>query len=451
MSYIFLKHSCFFVIGGILFTTIANSQETDERESSDLQSLQLQIDNLKSTNENQSIQDNNPQDNIETEEEKKPIYTWNKGPRLESRDGHFSFRFSGRLTYDYGNISYKDGQGNARPEEKVNGIANRHQELGIRGNIFKDISYRLVTRFRDNEATVRLAFLEYDTGKTRLLAGQIRTNTTLDRMTPPQNHNFTERFAFVNAIRANQRVGFSLARYGKDWSATGGYYYEDIYETDLSLDENHMITGRLNYSPHLDNGWALHFGTSFFTRNENGKPYDFNYRTRPISRQGDLRPLTSEEFNITRENFIGGEFAAVYKGFGLQTEYAQISNILSNQETQTSNNPKYEGGYIELGYFLTGASRTVDGSDGRYNNVDVDSPVGGGGIGEIRVAARYDVADFTHETFGRKQKSVILSSVWFLNDHLRLIGTYGHSIIKDAQEVKTDIVDTFSARLMFFF
>ena len=117
----------------------------------------------------------------------------------------------------------------------------------------------------------------------------------------------------------------------------------------------------------------------------------------------------------------------------------------------TSRNPKYEGAYIELGYFLTGESRTVDGSDGRYNNVDVDSPVGSGGIGEIRVAARYDVADFTHETFGRRQKSMIFSSVWFLNDHLRLIGAYGHSIIKDAQDIKTDVVDTFSARLMFFF
>lgn len=447
----FLKYSFLFLIGGALLSTTANSQEMDENDIGDLQTLQLQIDELKSSNESQSVIGSETQDDIEIEEEKKPIYTWNNGPRFESRDGRFSFRFSGRLTYDYGNITYKDGFGNNRPEEKVNGFANRHQELGIRGNIFRDISYRMVTRFRDNEATVRLAFLEYDTGKTRLLAGQIRTNTTLDRMTPPQNHNFTERFAFVNAIRANQRVGFSVARYGKDWSATGGYFYEDIYETDLSLDENHMITGRLNYSPHLDNGWALHFGTSFFTRNENGKPYDFNYRTRPISRQGDLRPLTSEEFNITRENFIGGEFAAVYGNFGIQTEYAQISNILSDQETLTSNNPKYEGAYIEFGYFLTGASRTVDGSDGRYNNVDVDSPLGGGGIGEIRVAARYDVADFTHETFGRKQKSMILSSVWFLNDHLRLIGTYGHSIIKDAQDIKTDVVDTFSARLMFFF
>jgi phosphate-selective porin OprO/OprP len=452
VSYDFLKHSCSFIIGGILLSNAAISQEADDMVSNDLLLLQQQIDDLKTSNDDQSLNNSEAQNNAEVEEEKeKPIYTWNAGPRFESRDGRFSFRLSGRLTYDYGNITYKDGLGIERPEEKVDAIANRHQELGIRGNIFRDISYRLVTRFRDNEATVRLAFLEYDSGKTRISAGQIRTFTTLDRMTPPQNHNFTERFAFVNAIRANQRVGVAAARYGKDWSVTGGYYYEDIYETDLSLDENHMITGRLNYSPHLDNGLALHFGTSFFTRNENGKPYDFNYRTRSISRQGDLRPLTSEEFNITRENFIGGEFAAIYGDFGIQTEYAQISNILSNQETLTSRNPKYEGAYIELGYFLTGESRTVDGSDGRYNNVDVDSPVGSGGIGEIRVAARYDVADFTHETFGSKQKSMIFSSVWFLNDHLRLIGTYGHSIIKDAQDIKTDVVDTFSARLMFFF
>ena len=452
--YNILKQSCCTVITGVfLLSNIVNAQEGEPAESRDLKSLQQQIDDLK-VNVDVSTDDTAlPDAELSTPSIKKEssIYSWNGGPRFESPDGRFSLRFSGRLTFDYGNITYKDGQGIERIGEKVDGIENRHQELGIRGNILRDISYRLVTRFRDNEASVRLAFLEYDTGKTRITAGQIRTYTTLDRMTPPQNHTFTERFAFVNAIRANQRIGVSAARYGDDWSVTGGYYYEDIYETDLSLDENHMITGRVNYSPILENGLGLHFGSSFFTRNENGKPYDFEYKTRPISRQGDLRPLFSREFNITRENFIGGEFAATYGSFGIQTEYAQISNILSSQEILTNRNPKYEGAYLELGYFLTGATRHVDGSDGRYSNVEIDSPIGEGGYGEVRVAARYDIADFTHETFGSKQKSIILSSVWYLNDHLRLIGTYGHSTIKDAQDIKTDVVDTFSARAMFFF
>jgi phosphate-selective porin OprO/OprP len=447
-----LKLSCATaIIWGNPFTSILDAQEADGNSSKDLISLQQQIDDLKSSTNDQANHQEAEETSIPSEQKKKSIYSWDGGPRLESSDGRFSLRFSGRITYDYGNITYKDVDGIKNVAEKVNGIENRHQELGIRGNIFRDISYRLVTRFRGNEATVRLAFLEYDTGKTRITAGQIRTYTTLDRMTPPQNHTFTERFAFVNAIRANQRVGVSAARYGNDWSVTGGYYYEDIYETDLTLDENHIITGRVNYSPILVNGLGLHFGSSFFTRNENGKPYDFEYTTRPISRQGDLRPLFSGEFNIIRENFIGAEFAAIYGPFGIQAEYAQISNIISNQEIQTSRNPTYEGAYVELGYFLTGATRMVDGSDGRFNNVDVDNPVGGGGYGEVRVAARYDVADFTHETFGQKQKSIILSSVWYLNNHLRLIGTYGHSTIKDAQDIKTDIVDTFSARLMFFF
>ena len=93
MSYDFLKHSCSFIIGGILLSNAAISQEADDMESRDLSLLQQQIDDLKTPNDDQSLNNSETQNNAEVEEEEdKPIYTWNAGPRFESRDGRFSFR-----------------------------------------------------------------------------------------------------------------------------------------------------------------------------------------------------------------------------------------------------------------------------------------------------------------------------------------------------------------------
>jgi len=449
-----LAISSLVILGAGSLAVNAVAQETtlnpeDEFSRPDVRELQQQIDELKSTVN--SLTDEKRQadgEKADQQADKGFILTWEPGPVLSSADGRFSFELNGRMTYDYSIITFKDGDGTVRPLEKINGTNMRHLELGVRGKFLGSFSYRIATKFVDNEVDVKLAYIDYSFGNTTIVAGQTRTYTTLDKLTPPPNAAFAERAAFINALRINPQVGVGVSHHGENWSVSGGYFFENASTGNSSLDDNNMVSARLTFSPRLENGVGLHFGGSGFYRNENGHAYDLNYSARPFINQGDLKPLASTNFMVTGETFFDGEFVATYKSFGFQSEYGFVRDHLSSMETLTGTNPTYEGGYVEVSFFPTGGERVIDGKDGRYDNVKIANPVGAGGMGEVRVAARYDMADFTHEIYGRKQKSVIFAADWYLNELIKLQGNYAYTVVRDFSNVKTDIINSFNTRLM---
>lgn len=422
-------------------------------EKPDVEALQKQIDNLK----NKVDQLESDKQTFTVNEEQSGSsqngfnLSWNPGPVLESDDGDFSFAINGRVGYDYSVVNFKDGTGTARPQDKINGTNLRYLEMGFRGRAFGDFTYRVVTKFVDNKVEVKLAYVDYNVGNTTIVVGQTRTNNTLEKLTPPPNHAFAERAAFINSLRINPRVGAAISHHGDNWSVSTGYFFENAATGNRAVDDNNMASARVTFSPRFENGVGVHFGGSTFYRNHNGNPFDHNYSARPFVKQGDLKPLRSESFNITSEIFYSGEFVATYKSFAFQTEYSVIENKLGANEMLTMTKPRYMGGYVELSFFPTGGERIIDGTDGRFNSVDIANPVGAGGFGEVRLAARYDVADLTHETFGRKQNSIIFAADWYLNDLIKIQANYAHSTVKDAMDVKTDIVDTFNTRFLFSF
>ncbi|MCB2091892.1 MAG: hypothetical protein KDF58_10605, partial [Alphaproteobacteria bacterium] len=322
-----LAISSLVILGAGSLAVNAVAQETtlnpeDEFSRPDVRELQQQIDELKSTVN--SLTDEKRQadgEKADQQADKGFILTWEPGPVLSSADGRFSFELNGRMTYDYSIITFKDGDGTVRPLEKINGTNMRHLELGVRGKFLGSFSYRIATKFVDNEVDVKLAYIDYSFGNTTIVAGQTRTYTTLDKLTPPPNAAFAERAAFINALRINPQVGVGVSHHGENWSVSGGYFFENASTGNSSLDDNNMVSARLTFSPRLENGVGLHFGGSGFYRNENGHAYDLNYSARPFINQGDLKPLASTNFMVTGETFFDGEFVATYKSFGFQSEY----------------------------------------------------------------------------------------------------------------------------------
>ncbi len=439
----------------------ASAQTTDqsatqEFEKPDVKGLQRQIDDLKARVDGINAEDGSDasqQSGQQTDEisGNDLILEWTPGPRISSKDDLFQFQINGRITYDYSIVSFKDGDGAERPEDKINGTNLRHLELGVRGRAFGVFNYRMAAKFVDNEVEVKLAYVDYTVGNTTFVVGQTRTYNTLDKLTPPPNTAFAERAAFINAMRINPRVGVGVSHHGDNWSLSGGYFFENVATGNASIDDNNMASARATFSPRFENGVGVHFGFSGFYRNENGNSFDLNYSARPFVKQGDLKPLASQEFNIKSEMFYNAEFVTTYQSFAVQAEYGIVKNKLSALEILTAQDPAYQGGYVEISFFPTGGERTIDGTDGRFNKVDIRNPVGKGGMGEVRLAARYDIADFTHEIFGRKQKSIIVAADWYLNDSMKIQGNYGHTVVKNAMNVKTDIIDSFNLRFLFGF
>ncbi len=375
---------------------------------------------------------------------------WLSNSALTSGDGRFSIKSSGRLIYDYGLADFNDENSEARLGQKINNFEFRALELGIRGKIFGNINYRLVTKLLNNQVDIKLAYLSYSFGNFDIVVGQTRTYTALDKSTPLTNTSFSVRGAFVNAIKARTRLGVGLSTHGHDWTISGGYFIDSLVKSKSAVDQRDMITTRLTYSPSFKNGLGLHFGTSYFYRSNNGRPFDHKYNDRPFSHQGDYKPLRSAQFNILSEQFLGLEFVATYKSLATQAEFAIVKNKLSNAEILTMQDPSYKGGYFELSYFATGGQRTINAKRGRFNGIKVKNPVGAGGIGEIKIAARYDMLDLRHQTFGTKQVNYIGGIDWYLNVYMKFQLNYAHSIIGNFANVKSDTVDTFNGRFQIF-
>lgn len=418
-----------------------------------IEALQKQIDELKTQVDELSSQgagdDSEQLGDTGSDNDFNLQLEWDPGPKLSSQDGQYTFQLNGRVVYDYASISYKDGEGNSRPEDKVTGPHVRQLEIGFRGKMFGNFGYRAVVKFTGGETELKMAFVDYTSGNTKVTFGHTRIFATLDKMTPPTMSVFAERFAFINAIRADRRIGIVAAQNGEDWSVSGGYFFADA-SNDKNNDDR-IFSGRVNYSPRFDNGIGLHLGASAFYRNQSGGAYQLEYETRPLSKQGEIKPLFSGDFLVDNEQFIGGEFATTFKSLVFQAEYGTTKTNLNAIETQTMENPRYEGGYLEVGFFPTGASQEIDGSDGRWNRIKIKNPIGHGGIGEIKLAARLDLADLRHETFGSQQTSYIGAVDWYLNEAIKVQLNYAHSVIRNYLNVRTDIVDTINSRFLFNF
>jgi phosphate-selective porin OprO and OprP len=447
-------HAAFACLGvsstAIIYPASLKAQEVKQPtpENRDLDNLQKQIDELKLKVEDlEGDVETSPSMQTTTETSNDYVVAWNPLPSIASKDGQFSFATNGRMIYDYSVINYKDANGNVRIGEKVNGTELRALEFGVRGTIFKNMGYRVVGRFQD-KAEIKMAYVDYDFGSFSVVMGSTRTYTALEKSTPPPDISFAERFSFVNAINADRRVGVGVTTGGSNWTASAGYFFEDLLTTNSSDDDNNLASTRFTYSPSLENGLAFHFGTSYFYRSRNGNAFDVKYSARPFAHQGGLKPLRSQELNITSEQFLGFEFVSTYKSFGVQSEYGFMRNKLSPLELLSQNDPIYNGGYFEISYFPTGGNRYINAKGGRLNNVDVKSPVHEKGIGEIKIATRFDMADFTHETFGTKQNSYIFGVDWYLNNYLRMQGNYAHTLVNNSLGIRTDKVDTFNFRVL---
>lgn len=370
---------------------------------------------------------------------------WKGAPEFSSGDGKFKMKIRGRLYFDYGSVTVKDGAGTSIPADKINGTEVRTARLGVEGLLFKNIKYKFEADFAGNKTTVKDAYIQYKFKPVSLKVGQFKHMNSLEEQTSSRYITFMERASFTDAFKLSRRVGIAAGTGGKNWTLNAGYFFEGFGSTNGSANDENLFAARATFSPNIANGAKIHLGASFFSRNENGMVYGKQYKQRPHSHQAG-KFVRSEKFDIDRENFFGLEAATIIGPFAAQAEWAWIKNTLAASETATSKDPSYNGGYFELSYFFTGESRSYSGKKGTFGRTKVLNAVGEGGMGAWQIAARYDVIDLTHETFGEKQDTYLFGVNWYLNNHSRVMANYSHSVVKNNLGVTNNKIDALGAR-----
>jgi len=89
--------------------------------------------------------------------------------------------------------------------------------------------------------------------------------------------------------------------------------------------------------------------------------------------------------------------------------------------------PEFKGGYVSLGWMLTGESREYNAKRGLVGRLKPSSPfaTGGEGLGAWELAARFNTLDLTDNSVnGGEMDSVTLGVNWYPNPYARLMLNY---------------------------
>ncbi|GHF31219.1 hypothetical protein GCM10017044_28360 [Kordiimonas sediminis] len=349
-------------------------------------------------------------------------------PTLVSADKSGQFNIRGRLFMDWSMGDDKQGTFD------YSGTKMRAAWFGVDGNVTKDIKYKFEADFGSNATSVKDAYLQFNRGDWSYTVGQSKIPNSLEWNTAISQTTVMERASFKDAFGFGRGMGVKAATNGDNWSFTAGAF-QGTNKFSSNTDESLTLAARATWGQKLDAGtYLLGISGRFRDMNDSGS---LSYKAKATSNQsGTMASFAGQEKDTT----VGAEFAYSGNGFFGTAEYAWLK---ADDAVAVSRSATFEGGYVELGYILTGEDRPLDLKKGIWGRPKVSSPVDKGGMGLWMLSGRMEHLDLTDNgAFGGEQDSYILSLSWYMNRYLRTILQYGHTSLDDAGGFtnKADIV-----------
>lgn len=358
---------------------------------------------------------------------------WKGAPELSSADGKFKMKIRGRIYADYGNVSVKNN-GVAVASEKVDATEFRTARIGVEGVLFKDIKYKMEADFAGDEVTVKDAYLQWNLKPVSLTFGQFKVPASLEEQTSSRYITFMERASFTDAFGLSRNMGIALGYANNDVTFKAGIF-QGSNGSDVN-EEGRTYGARVTYGPKMGDV-RVHMGASWFSRENDNGDNSIRYRQRPHGHLAASRYVNTGSFAADKDTFFGVELAAIMGPFSAQAEYAWIT---ADALDSSAEDASFNGGYVDLSYFITGENRGY--KKGAMGRAKVKNPVVDGGMGAWQIAVRYDTIDLNDADAlitGGKQDTIILGVNWHLNDYTRFMANYSHSDIEDSPEGVTDV------------
>lgn len=341
---------------------------------------------------------------------------WDGAPKLTG-DGGWSFKPRGRLQVDAGGV-------NAPPtaSSKKLGFGNefRRAYIGFDGTMPGGIGYRVEADIAGSSVELTDVYATYKaTSGLTLTLGQHKPFGGLEEMTSDLFTPFMERAAYHGAFGFERRVGLSGTWIGKGVLVQAGVFTDNAADLNSDSNNSYSLDGRVVLMPKLAGG-QLHLAGSLHSRDFNDQSTSARYRGRPFLHTTDVRLVDTGLFSATGEANAGLELAWIKGRF-----HATAESHWMRARRPGLANPTFNGGYAELGYFLTDDATAY--KNGAFDRVKPKSALGAGGSGAIQVNARYDWLDLTDAgVLGGRQQIAGLSLVWVPTAYTRFVLNYGH-------------------------
>ena len=396
-----------------------------------------------------------------------------KGLVVKNPDGDFSIKLGGRMHADYTNhYGESDLAINNRP---TNGTQIRRGRIALSGTVYNDFDYMIETDFANDGVAVKDLFMVYhgfnfDT-PLELTVGHQKHAMSMEIQESSNDIMFTER-SFVSALTTpffDRAIGVNLKAHGKNWNVQSGVYGDSMGSStstttaDNTPDNEGKGFGiRGTWAPIMEEGKVLHLGANYGYRKTSDDAFSnsqsgarFRYRTTNMSNLAlvDTGSTTLNDMDDVQTGLL--ELSAMYGPLSFQSEFAK-----SDVSRKNNADVDFSAWYAQVGYTLTGESRTYKGSDGEFKRLSPKNEFSlkKGTWGAWEVAARYDEIDLEDGAVaGGEAKRVSLSLNWYLNEDVRILAGYTKAFdldggaLKNADGSFADDIDVISLRTQWAF
>lgn len=423
----------------------------------------------------------------------------NNRPTICTADQANCVAITSRVHWDVGGYDYRPNTAATVPQKLDSGENVRRARIGVTGKFFNDWNFALVYDFGGSSdgfggtapgslpgggvSGVENAYLSYTGlkpfgGKMAIEAGIMDLPYTLDEATSSNDIMFMER-ASPGVIATNIAAGDFRSAAGTRWYNDqlwiGGYVtgpstgaiHSASSAAPAGTSEQYGAVARIAGNPISGKDYSVHIGADAQWLIQPPRNLIANTQTVTLSDRPELRldPTTlistGAIANASGAQVYSVEAAATYGPLIVQGEYFWYNvDRTANTGVPLVGAPslKFQGGYAQAGYVLTGEGRTYNAANAAYNGVKPAHPfsLDGGGWGAWEIAGRFSTIDLNNQLgtatgiAGGRQTVYTAALNWYVNGNVRFMLDYLHGTVsRQASPVSTaDVGSKFDAVAM---
>jgi phosphate-selective porin OprO/OprP len=417
-------------------------------------------------------------------------------PTICTADNQNCVAITSRLHFDAGGYDYRPNSALTSPQRLDDGVNVRRARIGVIGKFLGDWNYALIYDFGgssdgfDSTASVgggavgflpggalsgvENAYLSYTGfkpfgGKLAIEGGVMDLPYTLDEATSSNDILFMER-ASAGIIATNIAAGDFRSAFGSRWyndsfwaggyvtGPTTGAIHSASSVNPNGTTEQYGVVARAAGQIVSGKDYSLHIGgdAQFLIQ----PPHNLiaGSQTLTLSDRPELRidpttlVTTGALANVSAAQVYSAEAAATYGPLYFQGEYFWFNverNAVTGLPPIGAPNLKFQGGYAEASYVLTGETHPYNSASAAYGGIAPKDPfsLSSGGWGAWEIAGRFSTIDLNDQlasangVAGGRQNIYTVGLNWYANRNVRLMLNYLHGDIAK-QASPTNFADT---------
>jgi len=416
-------------LAATIFASESSAAQTNAELQHQIDLLKAQIARLE-----QKLHENDTADRAESPQ---PLKVEAKGAPRFSGDGFRNFKLRGRIMTDFGQVGDSEDigtleEGGFVPDRGLGTTSEiRRGRIGVVGEI-SDWQYKIEADFAPGEADIADAFIEYRGFDNIAIAiGQQKTPVSMDEVGSTRFIKFMERGGFTDAFGLSRELGATVAVGGDTWQWRSGAFLDGGLSGD-DADSGYILGSRVHYAFMGEAGFA-HLGSSVEFRDKGAQ--ETRFRQRPFLHSTDTRLVDTGDLATDSSFFVGGEVAGVYGPFNVSGEYGGMFVDIDDVSGGSERDAFLQGGFLHLGYFLTGEQRGYDPADGLWKRTKPHRPLGDGGWGAFQINAGIDWVDLedrANGVLGGRQTAFAAGLTWVPISHVRVLANFSHIEVNDS-------------------